>query len=552
MNLATVVVESGETITGLAGTVQSVTINDPINNSGQVAIRVVTSSTQAIVRTLAIPATAPPQQSQVNPEWTSEVYANGPKTIGQKGCALTSLSMALNYAGISTDPEALNALLQGTGGYAGSSVNWATATNIAANHAGATNVIWNSLKTTSVSVLKNTLRVEKVPVIVGVNGNTHFVLVTGVSGDDFTILDPGHASRITLASYNNQFESRGFVADPPDVSQLNIGVVSSNAGLNLLIQDPMGNVTGIDPVSGLPQGSIPQSVQFTDSIEDDLNSASSSETAQFVYVFQPAEGNYTIKVGGGGVATSFSAVSNVVTSSGVTLPQTVFGGTTNPPAVSTFSVAVATSSQSLIGDYGRNGIVDAADYTVWRDTLGATGLSPFSGADGDGDGVVDQDGYGVWKSHFGQSQPVGAGTGATETSSTEEQELRTEGASKHSVVVEQLRAPVVQILTETSKGTAAPHAKATADRRPDSFAVLEPRIFQQDSRSRSLGVFDRDNVAKSSIDNLSLLLAIDRVARSQRDWFAFDDSVNDEHRADDIQSTSIIDRPLTSTLEATP
>jgi hypothetical protein len=62
--------------------------------------------------------------------------------------------------------------------------------------------------------------------------------------------------------------------------------------------------------------------------------------------------------------------------------------------------------ESLPGDYNRNGIVDAADYTVWRDTLGAGGLVPLTGADGDGNGAVDVVDYRVWKSHFGAVLPL--------------------------------------------------------------------------------------------------------------------------------------------------
>ncbi|HEX2476869.1 MAG TPA: PEP-CTERM sorting domain-containing protein [Lacipirellulaceae bacterium] len=51
------------------------------------------------------------------------------------------------------------------------------------------------------------------------------------------------------------------------------------------------------------------------------------------------------------------------------------------------------------GDYNRNGNVDAADYVVWRKSLGTQGNSP---ADGDGDGDVDPNDYGVWVSRFGQ------------------------------------------------------------------------------------------------------------------------------------------------------
>lgn len=49
------------------------------------------------------------------------------------------------------------------------------------------------------------------------------------------------------------------------------------------------------------------------------------------------------------------------------------------------------------GDYNGDGTVDAADYTVWRDTLGSTvDLS----ADGDSSGTVDTPDYDIWKTNF--------------------------------------------------------------------------------------------------------------------------------------------------------
>lgn len=66
--------------------------------------------------------------------------------------------------------------------------------------------------------------------------------------------------------------------------------------------------------------------------------------------------------------------------------------------------AIASSATPLAGDYNGNGIVDAADYTLWRDSRGQN-VTPGSGADGDGDGLIDNDDYGVWKSAFGDSAP---------------------------------------------------------------------------------------------------------------------------------------------------
>ena len=67
--------------------------------------------------------------------------------------------------------------------------------------------------------------------------------------------------------------------------------------------------------------------------------------------------------------------------------------------------------QITTGDYNGNHIVDAADYTVWRDTLGQT-VAIGSGADGDGSTVIDTADYTLWKSQFGSATP-GAGRGAS-------------------------------------------------------------------------------------------------------------------------------------------
>ena len=54
--------------------------------------------------------------------------------------------------------------------------------------------------------------------------------------------------------------------------------------------------------------------------------------------------------------------------------------------------------QPIPGDYNRDGRVDAADYSVWRDTLGSTANLA---ADGNSNRVVDADDYSVWKNNFG-------------------------------------------------------------------------------------------------------------------------------------------------------
>jgi hypothetical protein len=58
------------------------------------------------------------------------------------------------------------------------------------------------------------------------------------------------------------------------------------------------------------------------------------------------------------------------------------------------------------GDYNTNGVVDAADYTLWRDTLGST---DDLRADGNGNKSIDAADYAVWKSNFGTTYSNGGG-----------------------------------------------------------------------------------------------------------------------------------------------
>jgi hypothetical protein len=89
--------------------------------------------------------------------------------------------------------------------------------------------------------------------------------------------------------------------------------------------------------------------------------------------------------------------------------EDVPGATTQTDLVLTLLGKVV--SASLLGDYNGDGIVDAADYTVWRDSLGNS-VTSGTGADGSSNGVVDQDDYDVWVAHFGDHSP-GSAAGST-------------------------------------------------------------------------------------------------------------------------------------------
>ncbi|QDV75832.1 matrixin family metalloprotease [Botrimarina mediterranea] len=56
----------------------------------------------------------------------------------------------------------------------------------------------------------------------------------------------------------------------------------------------------------------------------------------------------------------------------------------------------------LSGDFNSDGIVDAADYTIWRDQDGQS-LAAYTGADHTGDGLVDGADFALWQTHYGQT-----------------------------------------------------------------------------------------------------------------------------------------------------
>lgn len=70
-------------------------------------------------------------------------------------------------------------------------------------------------------------------------------------------------------------------------------------------------------------------------------------------------------------------------------------------AVAYSQTEVQINVTGVLGDYNHDGIVDAADYVVWRDTLGQVGNN--QAADGNQNGIVDQADYDIWSSNYGNT-----------------------------------------------------------------------------------------------------------------------------------------------------
>ena len=65
------------------------------------------------------------------------------------------------------------------------------------------------------------------------------------------------------------------------------------------------------------------------------------------------------------------------------------------------------------GDYNQNGVVDAADYTLWRDNLGTTNVLPNDALGG----TIGQGQYTQWKTNFGNTNGTGSTSSVPEPAS---------------------------------------------------------------------------------------------------------------------------------------
>ena len=72
--------------------------------------------------------------------------------------------------------------------------------------------------------------------------------------------------------------------------------------------------------------------------------------------------------------------------------------------IDNFTIEITGSNEVLPGDFNGDNVVDAADYTIWRDNLGAA--ESVIGDAGDGSGVVDAGDYLVWDRNFGRDETM--------------------------------------------------------------------------------------------------------------------------------------------------
>ncbi len=164
----------------------------------------------------------------------------------------------------------------------------------------------------------------------------------------------------------------------------------------------------------------------------------------------------------------------------------------------------------LPSDYNNNGVVDAADYVLWRNTLGSTTdlRADASGPTvGVSNGVVDQADYDYWRAHFGAVVPTyGSGSGS---------------AIGDGEALVESSAPISPSETPTSSlASSAPTAQSLAVDSALSNGFLSPTS----STTQSQSVFSRGSSLSAESGNVDLLLVLAHPADSQPSFEFADDS----------------------------
>ena len=391
--------------------------------------------------------------NQGDPRWAGEQYdhsSSANPTIGRWGCAMTSMSMAMMYAGftgnsllVNPDPGSINNfMLQKDGDFIGSNVNWDAAVRDLSLGVLKFDGLGGSRSSIDDPVGAQNLLDRELcsdnpyPVIIGVKHCVddknqprfpcHFVLVIGKEGNDYIIADPATGSKRSLmASYGADFTTRGIVKDSPgDISQRNLAldqnasmiVTDANGNqsqLNLaldqnasmIVTDANGNQAGINPVTGTILQQIPGSAYFMDQIQDasELNTPGPVDvapTAHILQIQQPQQGSFHIVVNGKNQGPSTLVIRGFNQDGGAQNPI-VAPGNAQPGSTLTYNVqfvstpgstctfAISPAEQLFVSGSGTGSVSLATQSAcTWSASSNATWLTITSSPIGSGNATI--------------------------------------------------------------------------------------------------------------------------------------------------------------------
>ncbi len=227
---------------------------------------------------------------------------------------------------------------------------------------------------------------------------SHFVLATGqtsVGGfATFSINDPLHGATTLQQQYAGQYLSiRPYSGSSASVPAL---LVSAHSPVELLATDPVGNQTGLNPITGLNLSQIPDSTYSRDSIVDDINPLTGDTTPEIktLEILTPQAGTYTIQAIGSGTG-AYTIDFQYYDGTGAPTTTTITG-TTIPGVVNTHIITYSTLGTKpgltvpCAADLNNDGVVNSKDLAIVEASFGATrGQTKYNPvADVNQDGLV--------------------------------------------------------------------------------------------------------------------------------------------------------------------
>lgn len=224
-----------------------------------------------------------------------------PETIGNYGCALTSMTMLLNYYGYTKvpngqnlTPETFNSYLDANKGYSSGLIKWDVAAalteklaTVSADPENIAKLEFSASESAKVK-LKDEVKEDR-PLILHVNNDAdaagdHFVVGTGYDkNDNFFMEDPYYPNEKELSKYGNTYVSgRKFVPSHTDLSFISLYYTDPHVFVKVLNS---GNTVVADS-----NDAIEDAIDLPD---DPVDAAA---TRFGIYVPKPETDNYSIEV----------------------------------------------------------------------------------------------------------------------------------------------------------------------------------------------------------------------------------------------------------------
>ncbi|MGD8744662.1 MAG: C39 family peptidase [Candidatus Woesebacteria bacterium] len=265
-----------------------------------------------------------PSFKQIDERWSSRIYDSGDvqglgcgSTVGQCGCATTSIAMLLKYYGVDrapngdpTTPKSVNEYFNEdevckkagcvSQGYRYGNVRWSAVGRYSSSEYNSNNtqkVVLKQIAEYDKQTTKSDIN-EKKPVIIRVPGRQHWVVAKGYDSETISINDPGF-DRNTLddpAYGNDALAMRRFEKTSSDFSSFE---VTSLAPTQILVTDLQGRKTGYDFHTGNVVEEIPNSHYYFEESYSDISGEVLSSTQDGIYsviILTPEQNEYEVEV----------------------------------------------------------------------------------------------------------------------------------------------------------------------------------------------------------------------------------------------------------------